>query len=249
MAKKTCFELVAEMLSAIGSDEVEAIDDTTEARQAYDQLKIAFDELVSSRQWEFRKQNFQLEAYTRAAQPTRFKIPDNISEIFYIKYDSKEIVYISPSDFQYISDGRDDTKPEVVSFVYDGAPVRVLNNHAPTYWTSFDDEVIFFDSFDVTVDTGGWMTAAKCFGYGLKDVCNWPDSSLADDFIPDLPDKFFPMLRAMARERAFFYLKQMDTPSDTRFVRKQKIHLNKTEARARRGTGVVPHMPDYGRRR
>ena len=249
MAKKTCLQLVQEMLSAIGSDEVEAIDDTTEARQAYDQLQIAYDELISSRQWDFRRQSFQFEAYTRAAQPTRFKIPDNISEIFYVKYDKKEILYINPAEFQYLSDGRDSTSLDVVSFVYDGAPLQVLNNHAPSYWTSFDDEVIFFDSYDSSVDTGGWMTATKCFGYGLKDGCNWPDSSVADDTYPDLPEKFFPLLRAMARERAFFYLKQMDTPSDTRFVRKQKIHLNKTESRVRRGTGVLFDTPDYGRKR
>ena len=249
MSKKTCLELVQEMLSAIGSDEVEAIDDTTEARQAYDHVKIAYDELVSSRQWDFRKQNFQLTAYTRAAQPTRFLIPDNISEIFYLKYDKKEICYIQPVDFQYLSDSRKTGAANVVSFSYEGAPLQVLKDHAPSYWTTFDDEVIFFDSYDSVVDTGGWMVASKCFGYGLKDVCEWPDSSVADDFTPDLPEKFFPILRAMARERAFFYLKQMDTPSDTRFIRKQKIHLNKTEGRARSGTGVTPNLPDYGRKR
>ncbi len=249
MAKYTALELVSEMLSAIGSDEVEAIDDTTEARQAYDQLKIAYDELIASRQWEFRRQNFLLDSYQRSAQPTRFTIPSQVSEIVYLKYNGKELYYLMPREFQSLSDERTSGDSNVVSFVYNGANVRVMNDRAPRYWTSFDDEVIFFDAFETDEETTGFMTSAKCSGYGVVDVCKFPTSDIADEFIPELPEKFFPLLRAMARERAFFYLKQMDTPSDTRFIRKQKIHLNKTEARTRRGTGIVQDTPDYGRRR
>lgn len=249
MSTNTAFEMVSEMLSAVGSDEVSAIDDTTEARQAYDQLKIAYDELVASRQWDFRRQNFSLTSYSRAAQPTRFDIPSGISEIIYLKYDKADVRYVRPEEFQWLSDARSPTGSNIVSFTYNGAVLQVFNNKAPFYWTSFDDKVIFFDSFDRSKDTGGFMTSAKCLGYGVKDSCAWPTSDLADDFTPDLPEKFFPLLRAMARERAFFYLKQMDTPSDTKFIRKQKIHLNKTESRVRRGTGVVQRESDYGRKR
>ena len=42
MAKYTALQLVQHMLSAIDSDEVEAIDDTTEARQAYDHVQLAY---------------------------------------------------------------------------------------------------------------------------------------------------------------------------------------------------------------
>ena len=249
MAKYTAFELVSEMLSAIGSDEVEAIDDTTEARQAYDQLKIAYDELIASRQWEFRRQNFLLDSYQRTAQPTRFSIPSKVSEIVYLKYDGRELNYLMPEEFQAYSDERETGAANVVSFTYNGAALKVMNDRAPSYWTSFDDEVIFFDSFESAVETSGFMTSAKCSGYGILEVTPFPTSDIADDFTPELPEKFFPLLRAMARERAFFYLKQMDTPSDTRFIRKQKIHLNKTESRTRRGTGIVQSTPNYGRRR
>ena len=249
MAKYTAFELVSEMLSAIGSDEVTLIDETTEARQAYDQLKIAYDELIASRQWEFRRQNFTLTSAANAAEPTRFLIPSNVSEIVYLKYNGKDVYYLMPEDFQAYSDERDPAGTNVVSSTYNGAVVNVMDDRPPKYWTSFDDEVIFFDSFDYEAEVDEFMASDLCVGYGVVDVAAFPTSDLADDFTPDLPEKFFPLLRAMARERAFFYLKQMDTPSDTRFIRKQKIHLNKTESRTRRGTGIVQSTPNYGRRR
>lgn len=248
MAKSTALEMVQEMLSAISSDEVAAIDDTTEARQAYDHLKIAFEELSFGRQWAFRRGPFTLIPASSTTRPTRFMIPEDVSEIIYLKYNKADIRLIEPEDFQYILDQRDITDTNVVNHVYNGANIAVMNNKAPSYWTSFDDKTIFFDSFDIADDTAGYMTAAKFTGYGVKGYCEWPTSDAADDFVPEMPDKFFPMLRAMARERAFYYLKQMDTPADTRFIRKQKIHLNKTDARHRRKEGIVQSSPNYGRK-
>lgn len=249
MAKATALELVQHMLSAIDSDEVAAIDDTTEARQAYDHVKLAYEELLGSRQWPFLRSNFVLEAAGGVDRPTRAKLPDYISEVIYVRYRGKPVQYATPEVFQDIIDGRDATATNVVVWKEQGVRTIVYKDRAPTYWTSFDDNVVILDSFDATVDTGNKITIAEFTGYGVKSPCEWPDSDVADTFVvQDLPEKYFPLFKAMCRERAFHYLKQMDTPTDTRFVRKQKIHLNKTDARSRRENGILQKEPHYGRK-
>ena len=249
MAKYTALQLVQHMLSAIDSDEVEAIDDTTEARQAYDHVQLAYEELLGSRQWPFMRTNFTFEPAGSASRPTRAKIPDHISEVVYLKYRRESIKYLTPELFQDLVDQRDTSDTNVVTWKEDGVSISVYKDRAPTYWTSFDDSVVILDSFDSTVDTNSYITFSELTGYGVKSPCEWPASDVADTFVvQDLPEKYFPLFRAMCRERAFYYLKQMETPTDTRFIRKQKIHLNKTEARVRRESGIVQSGPYYGRK-
>ena len=249
MAKYTALELVQHMLSAIDSDEVSSIDDTTEARQAYDHVKLAYEELLGSRQWPFTRTNFVFESASSSAKPTRAKIPTYISEIVYLKYRRKAISYVTPEVFQDLVDQRDAAATNVVVWKEDGVPLAVFKDRAPTYWTSFDDEIIILDSFDSAVDASLYIAAAELTGYGVKTPCEWPDSDVADTFVvSDLPEKYFPLFRAMCRERAFYYLKQMETPTDTRFIRKQKIHLNKTDSRVRRSDSILQTEPHYGRK-
>jgi len=104
---------------------------------------------------------------------------------------------------------------QVVDF--DGVSLNIKNDIPPTYYTSFDDEYVVFDSWDSVVETTvtGAMTQVH---YSV--ILAW---IVADGFTPDLPDKIFPALLAEAKSVASVKLKEEpDSKAEQQSVRQQK---------------------------
>jgi hypothetical protein len=120
-----------------------------------------------------------------------------------------------------------------------GTPLFILNDAAPTYWTTFDDENIVFDSYDSEV--GDTLLSAKSLAM-VKYIPPWTSS---DTFIPDMPDHMFSTYVAEVTAAAFTYWKQGQSVKDEQRAARGISRLRKDARKISEARSKV----DYGKPR
>jgi hypothetical protein len=248
MATETLLDLIQDILSDMNSDEVNSIDDTVESLQAASILKDTYFYLLEEHERFWTRTLTVLESATTAF-PTRMRLPDNVSEIGWIKYDRQtasatavdidKIKYLDPSDFldRLYRRNEDDSNVETYT---DSNNVKylIVNDAAPSYWTTFDDEYIIFDSYDTAVESNLQSHKSVIFAFVT------PTWTMSNTFTPDLPDHMFPLFKSMGRAACFEKIKQVTSGTDERRARKLTTRM---QMRQRRIDGK-PTGPDYGRK-
>lgn len=247
MAKLTLLDIVEEILSDMTSDPVNSITDTFESQQVAKIVKRTYFNLFNERVWPHTGQLFQLTSSGDSTRPTHMSIKDDVSSIEWIKYDVKElnkptqyetIQYMRPEDFIEWVMTRDPSKSNVETVIdYHGTPLFILNDAAPSYWTTFDDEHLVFDSYDSAVDDTLKTSKTQVFGYVE------PEWRMENDFVPVMPSKAFSLLVAEAKSQAFIKLKEVFSQKDEQAATRQRGWLSREKRRANAGT----KYPDYGR--
>jgi hypothetical protein len=248
MAKMTLLEMTQDILSDMDSDEVNSINDSVESLQVAQIIKTTYYNIIDGRDYDFLYELFQLDASGTSSRPTHMKLPENIIDLKYIKYNCKtltdtkdkylKIKYLMPEDFMEVVDSRDSSKSNV-TVVTDptGISINVMNDKAPEYFTSFDDENLVFDSYDSEVDTTLQNNKTQC--HGKRSVA----FTLLDSFTPDLPVQMFSYLLAEAKSTAFVTLKQMPNAKAEQISNSQKRRMSQDAWRVKNGI----HYPNYGR--
>jgi len=248
MAKMTLLEMTQDILSDMDSDEVNSINDSVESLQVAQIIKTTYYNIIDGRDYDFLYELFQLEPSGDSSKPTHMKLPENIIDLKYIKYNTRKLAdtkdkylkikYLNPEDFMEVVDKRDSSKTNV-TVVTDttGISINVINNKAPQYFTSFDDEYVVFDSYDSQVDST--LTNSKSQCHGKRSVA----FTLSDSFTPDLPVQMFSYLLSEAKSVAFVTLKQMANPKVEQQSVSQKRRMSQDAWRLKNGI----HYPNYGR--
>ena len=254
-------EMVQSIMSDMDSDSLTSITDTDEGPQVASVIRDIFWQMVSNKIIPEHKSLVQLTDSGISAKVFML-IPENVASIDWIKYNKIEsggtqnayadMMYLEPEDFinRLILRGSDDSA--VVSAIDPNSSISldmIINNAGPTFWTSFDDEYICFDSYDVGMDASGLV--------GSKTLC-WAtiiptfdtDDMVDDDFIPDIDDHFFPLLLAEAKSTCFVNMKQSPNPKIEKQARDQKVFSQNDKHRTKdaQKAGFAPTGPDYGRR-
>lgn len=249
MAKQTLLEIVQEILSDMTSDPVNSITDTVEAGQVAQIVKRTFLNLTNDRIWPSTKRLFRLTSSADGAKPTHMRIEENILEVAWVRYDTRrvvsdpidytEIIYLSPEEFIMKVMGRDPTQSNMMTVMdYNGTPLIIQTDVAPTWYTSFDDEHLVFDSYNSSVDST--LQNSKTQVYGVIA----PSWEMSDSFVPDMPSKFFPYLVNEAKSVAFIKLKEVFSQKDEQASTRQKSWLSRNKSRIDGAT----RYPNYGRR-
>lgn len=250
--KKTLLAMTQSILSDMDSDEVNSISDTVESLQVAQIIENTYYYLSSISTFPEHKEIFTLDALGDTDRPTHMQVPTAVSLVEWVRYDVQtatntdvryaNIEYLPPEEFTTYVSGRSSSDSAVQTVVEDtSVKILVRNDAAPTYWTSFDDEFLVFDSFDSVVDAT--LQKSKSMGYGIK----MPVFSLTDTYVPDIDDHLFPLLENEAKSQAFLDLKQQGNPKAEQRSRKM---LTKHQAREDRlGTEKRWIGPDYGRKR
>ena len=251
MAKATLLEIVQEILSDMNSDTVNSISDTVEAMQVATIVKRTFLNLANDRIWPAYKRLLKLVPYGDGSKPNYMKFDDNVVQVDWVKYDSRDsltgaedyltIHYCDPHEFveRVMSRDPDDANVQTVIDVH-GTPLFIFNDQAPTFWTSFDDETIVFDSYNQAVEST--LMASKTQAFGEVE----PEFEMDDAFVPNMPAKYFPYLINEAKSTAFIKIKEVFSQKDEQNAQRQKGWLARNKHRAQ------PHgvkFPDYGRKR
>lgn len=250
MAKKTLLEIVQDILNDMDSDEVNSIDDTIESQQVASIVQSSYYDIITTRNWPHTRKLVQLEASNDVTLPNYLRLPSSLKELVVIRYDKRktsdtttryqEIKYLYPDEFlKFISDRASDASNVQTVIDPSGVELKIFNDVAPSFWTSFDDDYIVTDSYDSAVDTTLKKSKTQCVAYLI------PAWDRSDDAYPDLPDEAYPNLIEEAKSVAFFVLKQM---VNQKAEQKAARHSRWLSRKAWRAKGGVRYQ-DYGRKR
>ena len=250
MAKMTLLSMVQDILNDMDSDDVNSIDDTEEALQVASIIKTTFFEVISSRYWPHLSNIGVLSGSGDSEKPVHLLVSEDTQKVEWIKYNVhtstntrsrfEDITYKSPEEFLSIINSRDSSATNVSSVVdYSNIELLVKSDRAPSYWTSFDDEVIVMDAYDSAVDST--LQGSKTQIRFYKE----PTFTIDDAFIPDLPSKAFPYLLSEAKSVAFNALRQVGNQKEEQRSRRQRTWL----AREKDVTNGGTKRQDYGRKK
>lgn len=251
MAKKTLLQLAqqastlckADPLTDILSDDF-GITFTEIVEIVYEQMTVKYD---IAAHWELT----ELDALSDLTKPNYMAIPSGTKDVSWIKYNIqtaadagrniwKNIPYCSPEEFIDRTESRDNTKAEVIVVEdFDGGDLHIYNDRAPSYWTTFEDNYVIFDSYNSAEDTT--LQATKSQVYALREPVFVQDNA----HILNLPDNLFPILLADAVELYYGTYLEDEVPSQ---VRK---HLMNVRLHSRKQNSLTPTQPrnsPYGRR-
>lgn len=251
MAKLTVLDIVQTALIHIGSDSVNSISDTQEAQDVARIVRDAYLDIIDEGgQWGHLRVMTTLTSVSDTSKPTHLKLDDTLqyidNETLY--YDKRALAADNPlwarvswlhadAFLEIVLSRGSNLDASNVQEVVDVAKFYVMNDSAPTYATSFDDEFIIFDSFNNAVDTT--LQGAKSQVMAFKE----PSFSISDTFIPDLPSKNFPHLVSEVKARTAASIAQ---EIDAREERTVQRHRHKhTINRWRTKNGI--RQPNYGR--
>lgn len=257
MAKRTLLAITQSILSATDGDEVNSIGDTMESLQVVDIIRAVYEEIREEHDLPSNSLLFTLEEAATSDYPTRLKLPERISVMKWVKYAEvtypteegvpvskkyKDVKYLSPEEFLLIVNNRNplDSIYTVVDYPLDpNIKLSIQNNKFPQYWTTFDDEHIWFDSWDNTQDSTIVANHTQCLGLNSTDFI------LDDDFIPRLPGNLIPYFESTCMSRCIAHFKQEINPEVVRNQNRLRIRSQRNKWRARRKNN---EGPDYGKR-
>lgn len=247
--KSTLLAIVQKILTSMDADEVNSITDTVESQSVATIVQDCYYEMLSNRNWPHTQRLVQIEPSNDLNRPTYLKLPDNIKELTFIKYDCRkevgdsslyrDICYKYPDEFLRMVSGRNTTHANVLSTVdYSGSIIPIFNDQAPNFWTSFDDSHIVMDSYNEVLDDTLKQSKTQCLAY------IFPVWDHTDDFIPDLPAEAFANLIAEAKSTASVQLKQYADQKSEQQSKRQATWLSRKAWSAHGGVRYC----DYGRK-
>lgn len=247
--QKTLLQIVQSILDEMDADNVNSIGDTIESIQVASIVRDCYEELLSNRNWPHMKQLIQLEASGSTDIPNYLRIPAKLKELEEVRYDKRKeviadkvfsrIVYKAPEDFLQLLSNRKSSQSNVKTVVdASGVELLIIDDKAPEFYTSFDDEWLVFDSYNKHVDDTLQKSKTQAIAYIFP---NWVHS---DSAIPDLPDEAFPLLIAESKATAFFALKQMINDKAEQKAQRQNRWLSRKAWRVNGGI----NYPNYGRK-
>lgn len=254
--QRTLLDFTQDVLSSMGSDEVNSINDTLESQSVSKIVRRSFYNIVDKKSLTGQKDLFSLESYTDSSKPTFMTKPADVRNIDWVKYDKQTLTdpitamsiveYKEPDQFLYMMAQRNEDDPEVQTFTHTfGSSTQkfmVMTTYGPRFYTSFDDNLIVFDAYDAQVDTVLQKIKTQC--YGEKNFV----FNLTDSFIPPLNDEQQNLLLNEAISTAWVELKQSANPKSELHARKGWIrqqHTNKTIPSKISG---IQTSPNYGRK-
>ena len=246
--KMTLLEITQDILNDMDGDEVNSIDDTFESAQVAQIIKSAYFALISNRNWPHTKQAINIDPSGDAALPTHMVLQQEIKELSFINYNKAKALetrklyqavrWLEPDDFLRVTNRRNNDNTDI-DIIVDPTGVELLikNNLSPTYYTSFDDTTLVFDSYDNEVDTTLQSSKIQAQAYVI------PEWSHVDEFVPDLPAEAFTALLEESKSKAMLKLKQVSDIKAEQEANRQQRWLSRKAWRAHGGI----RYPNYGR--
>ena len=255
--KDTLLTLVQDILSAMDSDEVDSINDTTESLQVARLIRNTYYDIVDRTGLPSDDTLFNLIASGDVTKPTMMSIPTNISSIKWVKYDCRkttdvdafftDMTWLTVKDFFNRCDqlrGASDTTVGTTTMVIgnNSIPFYYTTNLPPQYYCSIDDNTILFDSYDSAVDSTLQASKTQCAGK-INEVF-----SVADSFVPPLNDAQFSLLRNEAKSLAFAELKQTQHAKVEGTAKRQWTALQRNKRQINGPHAEFNRLPNYGRK-
>lgn len=261
---KTVLEVVQNALTAINDDAVSSIYDSPESEDMAALAKEVFEDVSVWDEWPDEFAMVSLYPVSDDAAPTVFKIDNDFRFIENVQYlveehgrrYFKDIDYLIPLEFIDRSDQmmNEDKAQKSTGYGIKGTHVYVGTEHEPSFFTSFDNRHIIFDSYNSSVERN--VQQHKCRVY----ACRVPEFKIEDNFVLDYPQEYMSLYMAELRVAATYFFNQQDNPRDRklslRMLNKLRAHRGRTvnEQKENWPNGQYARFPSnvniskYGRR-
>ena len=232
----TLLDIVQSVLSSMSSDEVNDINDTIESTQVALIAKEAYLDLMSQSEWPHLLNDGELLGLGDTTRPNYMQLAAGAYRLEEVRYETtqtgdadrtfKTIEYQAPSTFITDLDGNKSGDSNVQTVTTSNSTVMFIRNDlAPTFWTTFDNDQIVFNSYDIAEDTTLQGSKTKCLFYTLPV---WTNSNTA---IPDIDERFFPAYLAEVKRTAHQNLRQQVSPIAEEQARRGKAMLRRQARR------------------
>lgn len=254
----TLLEMVQDILSAMDSDEVNSISDTTEAQQVATAIKHAYFDIMSRSNSSESFDLFELNPSGNISWPTVMFLPPNVMDLLWVKYDKRQDGDVDPSwnkvqylpqdvFFDQVMTYRNQGQNDVVHFQIPGPnsssiDYYALNNKAPDWYTSFNDNMIVFDSYDSGIDATLMKDKTVAYGELGKPF------QMTDAFVPELDSRNFSLLYNEAKASCFADLKQVTNDRAEQKVKKGWVTLQNQDNKIPARPSFYDTTPNYGRK-
>lgn len=237
MSRKTLLDMTQNILNAMDSDEVDSIGDTVESLQVAEVIRETYEYITVGLDIPGRAGIIKLDASNDVSLPNHMTVPSDVERIEWIRYNGEPIEYKDPQSFVVYVAGRG-TGTEVTTI----ENLAIYNDRDPLFYTSFDDDTIVFDAFDLETESTLQQSKTLCWGQRSLPFL------MEDTFVPALPLDMFPRLLAEAKAACFVNYKQVSNSNEERRARNQKVvNMN---SRFKAGTiKPIDRLPNYGRKR
>lgn len=250
MKKMTLLEIVQSVLSDTDGDNVSSVSDGIESLQvaniARDVYYNLMDEYNIPRNFILTK----LEADEESTKPVYLKLPENVKRLEWVKYDVSTldnpdealyntIRYVSPEEF--IDRAQQlDASDSAVEWVtdYSGMKFKVKNNEFPTFYTSFDEVHLVFNSYQTFNDTQ--LQESKSL---IRAEVEHEFDVTSDSFVPVIPDHLFSLYLAEVKNNVFAIHKQAANGKIEEQAKRLRYNLQRHKDKL-----VKPQRLAYGRR-
>lgn len=256
MGKKTLLEITQLLLSSLDSDEVNSISDTTESLQVARLVQTVYESMVDIANLPEVKTLFELSASADPDLPVVMYRPDNVLDVEWIKYNKYQTGTANPLflEVEYqplhvfldhiyqFNTNNDFTFATTLRVNSDDIDIVYMNNKHPTYFTSFDDKTILFDSYYADYDST--LQKSKTIAYGTISQ----SFVLEDNFIPHLDERQFSLLINEAKSLAWAELKQTSHQKAEQMAKRGWAALQKTRRNVKANESQLDRLPNYARR-
>lgn len=232
----TLLQTVQLILSALDSDEINSITDTTESYQIALMAQSIFYDICVELNLPSQHTILQLQPSINPNQPTVMTIPQtNIRKLEWLQYDNidptqgditSNWVPVTQLDFNSFIERqngyRNDTTGNVLQYTFTGNNGSSFNTNCrkdnfPLYWCTYDDNTVLIDSFRSDIESTLQASKTMASGYQYQIFL------LQDSFIPQLEPQQFSYFNNKLKARAFNELKQTVNQEATAEARRQKI--------------------------
>lgn len=256
--KYTLLELTQSVLASIGGDEVNSTTDTAESLQVVEILRTVYDSIASRSNLPTHKTMFNLTASGVGSKPVLMTKPNTITDIEWIRYNVIKDGETDPTwadmKFMYLDQFMcmvqslrpSETNVESFDHTVNGFTFtfNYRNDVGPTYYTTFDDNTVIFDSYDVAVDSTLQSNKTLCYG-AVSNVF-----TVDDTWTPNLQAEQFSVLLNEAKAMAWAELKQSANSKAEQYARRGWTHIQASRHSIPKylNTQGILVAPDFGRK-
>ena len=242
--------VVQRVAEKLDLDTIDSINDSQDAILIAREAEDTFYDLISRNEWPERYDLLEVQSVSDTTLPTALRLPDNFLRIDSLRYDVtdpsvdtitdiKNLEQLSPEEFLEIVYARNDSLDEVFTADYKGTPIYLLNNEAPKYYTTFDNETIVMDSWIQTVETT--VQGSKSVARG-SSTPTWQHD---DTFIIPMDTVTFPLYLSELTAACSVYLNGVQSQEDER---RRRLGISRMRRKAFRTDKQVTKN-DFGRKR
>lgn len=258
MAYYTNLDYVQTIASSMDSEEVNAVDDSVESLQILKCVETVYNDIQARADLPEHFTLFELTASGDGSLPVVMYRPDVVNSIDWIQYNKvldgdtdpvfTDIKFVPIDEFLKMQDSLLVSDVDVASMEIaigdDGDTITFIfrTDQGPTYYTTFDDSTIIFDSYDSDVDTTLQKSKTRC--YGRKDQ----SFQGTDDFVPFLDRDLSTLLLNEAKVLAFAELKQMPHQVAQQWAQRGWAKMQKSKRGIDQDRNELDRLPNYGRR-